>query len=245
MSATGELVLGVIVLEAEHSVETLDLPDPFAWRPPAGLSAGFYGNPDAWPLPTLFAVAENATGRSSAEGTPAAVQGVVDAVARLDGRCDLIVGGCGYFGAAWPHLDPAPRTPTVLSALDHLDDALRSTSRDVVVISMSGSAATTFLAPHPQSARVRVIGLDDAADWPLIGRPDWATAPQWTLDGLERGLRDVLAVAARPGGPLVDAGAVVLECTVLPQFRRVIREYTRAPIIDVGRIVDGLVDRLT
>ena len=83
-------VLGVILLDAEHSVETLGWDDPFSWQPPPGLGEGFYGHPAAWPLPVVFAVAEGATGKASAEGTPAAVQGVVDAIARLDGRCDLI-----------------------------------------------------------------------------------------------------------------------------------------------------------
>ncbi|HEU0103485.1 MAG TPA: hypothetical protein VFR07_14295 [Mycobacteriales bacterium] len=233
-------VLGVILLEAEHSVETLGWDDPFSWQPPPGLGEGFYGHPAAWPLPVVFAVAEGATGKASAEGTPAAVQGVVDAIARLDGRCDLIVGGCGYFGAAWPALPAPPGTPAVLSSLDYLDDALRSTSRDVAVLSMSGPAATRFLADRPDAGRIRVVGLDDAKDWPLISRPDWATAPQWTLAGLEAGLRDVLAEAALPGGALDGVGAVVLECTVLPQFRAVVREYTRAPIVDVGTAVDAL-----
>jgi hypothetical protein len=228
--------IGVILLEADHSVETLDLPDPFAWEPPAGLTSGFWGNPAAWPLPVVFAVARGATGAASAQRTPEAVQGVVDAIARLDGRCDLIVGGCGYFGAAWPALPAPPRTPTVLSGLDLLDDALRSTSADVAVLSMSADAAAGFLASRPDANRIRVVGMDGARDWDGFAHPDWAIAPQWTLDGLESGLRDVLGTGALDG-----IGAVVIECTVLPQFRSVIREHTPAPIFELGAVVAQLV----
>ncbi len=42
-------VLGVILLEADHSLETLGWDDPFSWRPPDGLSDGFFGHPGAWP----------------------------------------------------------------------------------------------------------------------------------------------------------------------------------------------------
>jgi hypothetical protein len=222
-------VIGVILLEADHSVETLDLPDPFAWEPPPGLGAGFFGHPDAWPLPTLFAVARGATAAASAEAAPEALQGVADAVARLDGRCDVIVGGCGFFAWAWPVLEKPPVTPTVLSGLDLLDVALRATSRDVAVLSFSAPPAERFVATRPDLARVRVVGISPAGDWPLIGRPDWATNPQWTIEGVEAGVREVLA-----GGVLDDVGGVVIECTVLPQFRSVIREYTAAPIYEAG-----------
>lgn len=227
-------VLGVVLLEADHSVETLDLSDPYAWEPPPGLGKGFFGHPDAWPVPTVFAVAHGATAAAAAEGTPQAMQGVADAVARLDGRCDLILGSCGFFAGGWDAMEAPPATPTLLSSLDLLDVALRSTARDVAVMSFSNGPAERFVARRPDASRIRVVGISPAGDWPLVGRPDWATNPRWTIAGLEAGLREVLADAVRPGGELDDVGAVVIECTVLPQFRSVIREHTRAPIYDAG-----------
>jgi hypothetical protein len=229
-----EPVIGVVLLEADHSVETLELEDPFAWQAPAGLTPGFYGHPDFWPVPVLFAVAENATAAAAAAGDPDAMRGVADAVARLDGRCDLIVGNCGFFAEAWDFLPEAPSTPTVLSGFDLLDDALRSTSRDIAVFSFSEPPAERVLASHPERGRVRVIGLVPAGDWPLIGRLDWATDPQWTLAGLEEGLREVLETETRAGGRLDGIGGIVIECTVLPQFRGVIREYVSAPLYEAG-----------
>ena len=239
-SPDGSPVLGVLLLEAEHSVETVALDDPFGWSPPPGLSTGFFGHPAFWPVPVVFAVAHGANGTTSAQATPAAVQGVVEAIGRLDGRCDLIVGGCGYFGDAWPMLAPGPSTFAVLSALDQLDLILRSTAGPVVVMSASTAAGTRAVSGHPEAARIRVIGLDGRGEWAHFARPDWATASLVTDAGLEAALREVLGRESAPGGALDGAGAVVLECTVLPHHRSVIREYTRAPIVDVEQIVHGL-----
>ena len=233
-------VLGVILLEAEHSVETLGLADPYSWEPPQGLGAGFFGHPKFWPTPVVFAVARGATGATSASGTPEAVQGVVDAIGRLDRRCDLIIGGCGYFGDAWTELPVKPATFTVLSALDHLDLALRATAADVVIMSASTAAGRRAISGHPEAGRIRVIGIDGLGEWAHFGRPDWASAGLVSERGLEAALRSVLDRESAPSGALVGVGAVVLECTVLPQYRSVIREYTAAPIIDVEQIVRSI-----
>jgi hypothetical protein len=232
-------VLGVILLEADHSVETVGWTDPFSWEPPAGLSVSFFGHPRHWPLPAVFAVARGATGTTSALGTQEAVQGVADAIGRLDGHCDLIVGGCGYFGDAWPLLDQPPAAFTLLSALDLVDATLASTSRDIVVMSASTAAARRVTGRHPQSSRIRLIGLDGVGEWANFARPDWASSGLVTDSGIVAGLRTVLERHAAPGGLLDGIGAVLLECTVLPYHRGVIREYTDAPIIDVERVLIG------
>ena len=234
--------VGVILLEADHAVETLDLEDPFAWEAPPGLTKGFFGHPQAWPVPTLFAVARGATAAASAAAEPEALQGVADAVARLDGRCDVIVGGCGFFAWAWPVIETPPATPTVLSGLDLLDVALRASSHDVAVLSFSDAPAKRFVETRADASRVRVVGISPAGDWPLIGRPDWAVNPEWTIEGVEAGLREVLDAEARPGGALDRTGGVVIECTVLPQFRSVIREYTPAPIYEAGAFALSLLE---
>lgn len=233
-------VIGVVLLDADHSVETLDHDDPFAWEPPPGLTSGFFGHPAAWPLPTVFAVAWGATAAAAARGEPEAMQAVAEAVKRLDGRCDLIVGSCGFFAEAWDAIEMPPSTPTILSAFDLLDEALRSTAKDVAVISFSEEPAIRYLATRPDAGRIRIVGLTPAGDWPLIAPLDYAIRPQWTVAGLEAGLREVIAREVQPGGRLDDVGALVLECTVLPQFRHVIREYTNVPVYDAATAATAL-----
>lgn len=230
-------VLGVLLLEADHSVETVGLADPFSWRPPAGLGRGFFGHPDHWPVPTVFAVARGATGATSAAGTDEAVAGVVEAIGRLEGRCDLILGGCGYFGDAWAHLPARPAAYTVLSALDQLDAVLAATALDVVVMSASTQAGLRAVAQHPGRDRIRVVGLDGVGEWARFARPDWAEAGLISDAGIADGLRRTLARHAVPGGLLDGIGAIVLECTVLPHHRAVIREFSTVPIIDAEQLI--------
>jgi len=233
-------VLGVVLLDAEHYVETLDWDDPTAWRPPAGLGPGFLSHPAYWSLPAVFAVARGATSEAAAERRPEAIRGVVEAVRRLEGRCRMIVGTCGHFVDAWPALDPRPRTPTILSALDVLPSALHWSGRDVLVLTMTTESGRSSLATAPGSSRVRVLGMDGAGDWERVDRPDWVTHREWTEQGLEQGLREVLARERGAGGALDDVGCVLLMCTILPQFTAVIRQYTDAPIVHVGNLVEAL-----
>lgn len=230
--------LGVVLLDAEHYVETLDWEDPSAWVPPDGLGPGFLSHPAYWSLPVVFAVAAGATAEAAEQRRPEAVRGVVDAVRRLDGRCRMIVGTCGHFGDAWAELIPRPQTPTILSALDVLPDALRWSRRDVLVLTMTTVSGRRSLEGTPGSTRVRVVGLDGAGDWARIDRPDWVAHREWSEDGLECGLREVLERESGPGGALADVGCVLLVCTILPQFTAVIREYTDAPIVHVASLVE-------
>jgi hypothetical protein len=233
-------VLGVVLLDAEHYAETLGWDDPSAWVPPPGLGPGFLSHPAYWSLPVVFAVARGATSEAAAERRPEAIRGVVEAVRRLDGRCRMIVGTCGHFGHAWAELYPRPRTPTILSALDVLDDALRWSRRDVLVLTTTTASGRRSVADTPGSTRVRVLGMDGAGDWSRIDRPDWVRNRDWSEDGLEAGLREVLDRESRPGGALEDVGCALLSCTILPQFTAVIREYTDAPIVHVGSVVETL-----
>lgn len=233
-------VLGVVLLDSEHYVETLDWDDPSTWVPPAGLGPGFLSHPAYWSLPTVFAVAHGATAEAAAERQPEAVRGVVEAVRRLDGRCRMIVGTCGHFGDAWRELEPRPRTPTVLSALDVLPDALRWSRRDVLVLTTTSAAGRRGIAGSPGATRVRVLGMDGAGDWSRITRPDWVNHRDWSEAGLEAGLREVLDRESAPGGALDSVGCLLLKCTILPQFSSVIREYTDAPIVHVGSLVESV-----
>ncbi len=240
MSVEARDAVGVVLLDAEHYVETLEWDDPSSWVPPPGLGPGFLSHPAYWSRPAVFAVARGATSEAAAERRPEAVRGVVDAVRRLDGRCRMIVGTCGHFGDAWAELDPPPGTPTILSALDMLPDALRWSRRDVLVLTMTTEPGRCSIAGMPGSTRVRVVGLDGAGDWSRMDRPDWVLHRDWSEAGLESGLREVLDRERGPGGALDEVGCVLLMCTILPQFTSVIREYTGAPIVHVGSVVETL-----
>lgn len=233
----GSLRLGVVLLNADHATETLSAPDPFNVAPPAGLPPGFFGHRDFWRVPTVYAVAENATGPAILDGDPMAIADVVEAVERLAPHCDLIVGSCGYFHAAQPLLSTT--TATLLSGLSLLPNALASTAAPIGVLTYNQDATIRLLAGHPERDRIRIAGVDHLSGWSAISLTDWVTHPRWTVGQLRA---ELLATcqAERDHGVLAEVGAVILECTVMPQFRSDIARVLAVPVWDVAAVAKTL-----
>jgi hypothetical protein len=234
-------VLGVVLLDGDHVTETAGLKSPFEWMPRHDAMRGFFGDPQIWPAPTLYAVASAADGPAMLDLRPAALQGVADAIQRLEGQCDLLVGGCGFFAAAWPLLRAQPRSPALLSGLDFLDAALELTTRPVGVLTYAAATTQRILQERSAQERVRIVGLQSAGDWRHLAPQDWITRPRWTVGGLVQGLRDLMGTEAT-GGAFSDIGALILECTALPRFRPIIREYLNVPIFDVASVARSLLE---
>jgi hypothetical protein len=234
-------VLGVVLLDGDHVTETARLESPFEWTPRHEAVRGFFGDPRTWPAPTLYAVASAADGPAMLDLRPAALQGVADAIQRLEGRCDLLVGGCGFFAAAWPLLRAQPHLPVLLSGLDLLDAALELTTRPVGILTYAAATTQRILQERPAQERMRIVGLETVGDWRYLAQQDWITRPRWTTDGLERGLRDLMGAEATSGA-FADIGALILECTALPRFRSIIREYLDVPIFDVASVARSLLE---
>jgi hypothetical protein len=231
--------LGVVLLHGDHVVETLGLADPWSAPPPAGLPPGFFGHRDFWPVPTVYTVARAATGSAVLAGEPAAIRDVVAAVERLDasGQCQLIVGSCGYFHAAHESLCTA--TPVLLSGLDLLPLAMAGSARPVGILTYSAAATGELLRDHPDRDRLRVVGVDDRTNWAAISAADWITDPKWTIEGLRAELLDVVRYEVAHGR-YTDVGSVVLECTVMPQFRSDLIGALARPVWDVAAVARTL-----
>lgn len=221
--------LGIVLMEDDAAVE--GSPQEFAAR---GVTKPWVvQDPDHWGLPIRTAVAAGATAGPLLGGEPDALRGVVEAVRRLDGKADLIIGNCGFMWAAREQLVGSTATPAVLSGLDLLDVALRMTSRSVGVVTYSASSLDPLLAGHPERERICRVGLEDLPDWAAISAPDFMERGGWSLDGLAAQLCERLARELADGGELADAGVLVLECTALPNLRSAIRSVTRMPVLDV------------
>lgn len=87
--------IGIVVLQSEYSVETLDLPDPFDTTACRCVPACWPWHADFWPVPSAVAVAAGVRVPEIMEGSPTVLASVAAAVDRLAPHCDLIVGGRG------------------------------------------------------------------------------------------------------------------------------------------------------
>jgi hypothetical protein len=228
--------LGIALLDGPRYTEDFGCFDPDAERGLGASQLGFFGCPATWNLPTAYAVARGATARATLDGDAAAAAGLAQAIRRLDGVADLIVSDCGFFwGARSAELEAD--TPLLLSGLDLLPLAATLSDRAIGVLTYSKADAERMLAGHPLAERLRIVGFSEEPSWrPLApevcDQPGW-NAGQLDRDGLGDDLTRVLA-AELDGGALRDAGTLVVECTVIPQFRWRLRQITTLPILDVA-----------
>lgn len=229
--------LGIINLQYDGALDTADLPNPFNASAPPGLPPGFFMDPEFWPVPTAFAVAPGAIGTAITEGTPTAIAGIAAAVERLARHCDLIVGNCGYMYAARSQVQSD--TPTLLSALQLLPNALESTRRPVGVLTFNRAATEKMLASHPDRSRLRIVGVDDQPGWSLIWTRDSMINGQLNVDLLRTELLGV-CLKERHTGAFKDIGSLVLECTAMPQFSADLVAVLALPIWDIAAVARGL-----
>lgn len=224
--------LGVILCDLDsYEVDDLECLDD---RAPAisDNPLGFFENPGSWPgIPVRYAVARGARVEPLVAGERRAVDAFWAAAERL-AECSLVITDCGFFYYA--RRDGRPTGNVLTSGLDLLPVAASLTSRDIGVLTVSSSLAEDLLAGHALRPRLVIAGLEDEDGWCRLLTDDHAHNNGWSLDVLRRG---VLAAAERdfgPGGRLEGIGALVLECTLLPQFRDEIRRFTDIPILDAA-----------
>ena len=226
--------LGIILLDVDgySGVELSASPTD-----PAGLGvlpAGFLEHPGSWGCETVFRVAEGCTPDDSSAANDNAVQGLNKAAQALDGRVDLITTDCAYTSYAFGAFHDV-ETPVIPSSLEMLDfaQALRG---DVAILSSSGRTLLGVMGEPPKDARI----ID------LAGKPEWDRFQVFTPDmpainqqALAQQMLERLQEDFDENGV---PGALILECTGLPQFRTAIRNVYSGPVIDVSSLAHYLLD---
>lgn len=227
-------VLGVVLLDSQHYGDSFGSFTPDEVRGLGCLPVGFFESPATWPVPTVFCVAEGSGGEGVLRADEQAIIGLEAAVRRLEPITDAVVADCGFFWAARKRA----RLPgvTFLSGLDLLDVLLSTTQGPIGVLTYSESDAIRLLSDTPGFARLRIVGVRHLPSWAALGRDDFVAAGGWSVASLEQDLVE-LAKREIARGRLQDVQAVLLECTIMHQFVRALRELTSVPILDVGRFV--------
>lgn len=220
--------LGIVVMDDDEAREETSV--ELAARD--GIPPWRMNDPSFWPVPFRTAVAHGAHIDGLLAATRGAVDGITNAVSRLDRQTDMIIGDCGFMWAATDHLT-ARSTPTLLSGLDLLDLALGMSNRSVGIISYDAAALDSLLSNHVQRERIRIVGLNDMSQWKAVGSAGYMKRTDWSIDGLVEQLMDRLSEAVCEGRTFDGVAVLILECTMLPDFRRAIRTVTNLPILDL------------
>ncbi|SEK13467.1 aspartate/glutamate racemase family protein [Paraburkholderia diazotrophica] len=192
-------------------------------------------DPAYWTVPLCKTIAKGADAAANKVPTPEAARGILEAAQRLDGHTDMIIGGCGYMWASRKHLYEQTSTPVLTSALEFLDLALRMTKLPVGIITWDAVPLMPLLKEYPGIERLRFVTIRDLPDfqkWVLD--PCGEQAPcGWSKERIAQQLSDRLSGAFGRDGVFNDVGVLVLECTLMPDFRDTIRALTAIPILDL------------
>ncbi|MBK0422050.1 hypothetical protein JD292_08180 [Leucobacter sp. CSA2] len=198
---------------------------------------GFFENPRSWPgIPVAYAVARGARVEPLVAGDPAALAGFWDARERL-ADCSLVITDCGFFQYA--RREGRPLGTTITSGLDLLSTAGMLTDAPIGVLTVSEPLARRLLEDHDLADRLEILGLQDQPGWDGILTNDHGYKNGWDLDLLRSGVVAVLERETAEGGRFAGIGALVLECTLLPGFRREIAALTPVPILDIASFAIG------
>ena len=234
--------LGVVLLSSAHYRATSGSFEPTDGRGLGELPPGWYESPRTWPVPTEYIVPANASAESVLRGERSAMRSFATAAERIRDRVDLTIADCGFYWAARRYPGVLDRAGRVLFSLDLLPVACGMAPGHVVVLTYSAVHAERLLADHPLRHRVRLVGLADLPTWKRIRPDDFVQRGVWTTAQLRTELCTTLRSFDRAGA-FYDVAAVVLECSVLPQFRADIMRIVQAPIFDAGSIAcDVLTD---
>lgn len=233
--------LGVVLLDCAHYAERSGRYGPADQRGLGFLPSGFYESPATWPVPTVFLVAEGAEPLPTLRGDGAAIDGLVAAVSSLGSQCDLIVTDCGFLWAARAHAQDRLQGTLLVSGLDLLDLAGIMTSRPIGVLTYSEEHAHQLLSAHLLKDQLEIVGMDTHPIWSGFNAPDFATAmgyaerPAQVHEAVRSEFVEVISQELR-SGRLRDVGVLLLECTIMPQFRPDLRELTTLPILDAATV---------
>lgn len=224
--------LGVVLCDLDsYAVDDIDHRVHGA-APISDNPVGFFENPDSWPgIPVSYAVARGARVEQLVAGDPTAVDAFWAARDRL-AHCSLVITDCGFFYYA--RRSGRPTGNALTSSLDLLPLAASLTEAPIGVLTVSEPLARRLLAPDPLLPRLSIVGLESEPGWSGILTNDHGYGNGWDLDVLRSGVEAVLDREFAPGGRFAGIGALVLECTLLPEFRREIARRTPVPILDIA-----------
>lgn len=224
--------LGVILCDLDsYPVDYIECLTPDA----PGISnnpVGFFENPTSWQgLPVAYAVARGARVEPLVAGEPEAIDAFWAASEKL-AHCPLVITDCGFFFYA--RKDERRTANVITSGLDLLPIASVLSSKDIGVLTVSETLAAKLLGDHALSPRIVIAGMESEPGWATMLTNDHALGNGWDQEMLKEGVASVVKREFGPGGRLENIGVLVLECTLLPEFRQEIRKYTSVPILDIA-----------
>jgi hypothetical protein len=180
-------------------------------------------------------VARGCPPEATADGNYQSREAIRNAAKKLDGRVDIITTDCSY---TWfmREVFTGLSTPVVSSGFAFLE--LASNMADQVSIVVSDSSTVSHLMGTVPEG-VRLVDLRRTPEWRRLATGDEDASRPLSQTRLAEELDELLRADVEENG---SPGACILECTVLPQFRALVREAYDAPVFDVVSSIQSMFD---
>ena len=199
--------------------------------------AGDVGNPNSFDFPVIFETVSGASARRVVHDRASGLlDPFVEAGRRLAARGALgISTSCGFLALYQRELAQALPVPVAVSSL------LQVAWLDRILPQGRRAGVITFDAASLTAAHLEAAGAP--ADTPVAGMPAGGALQRAILDDgapFDRAAiaRELADAGLRLKRAHPEVGAIVLECTNLPPYRRALAQATALPVYDVGTLLN-------
>lgn len=201
---------------------------------------GDIGDPDTFNFPVLYEVVKGASPeRIVLQADRSLIQPFVAAGLSLINRgARIITTSCGFLALFHGELTQALGVPVISSSLQqvHIAQSIINQEQKVGIITASKRSLTPdhFTAIGIERNRVEIVGMEDAEEFTAV-----FINGKKTLNKGKCG-EEMAAAALRLKNTHVDIGAIVLECTNMPPYSKLIRSVVgELPIFDIVTMINN------
>jgi len=199
---------------------------------------GDIGNPDTFPFPILYEIVKGASSkRVVIDADPLLLQPFIQAARSLEcAGVKAITTSCGFLAIFHQELVNAVDIPVFTSSLlqaHFLKGIIKNGQKIGVITALSQSLTLKhFVGIGIQSYPLIVIGMDTAEEFRAVfieGKND--------ID-IDKCRQEILSVAQKLVHSNPKIGAIILECTNMPPFAKVIQDSVGLPVFDVVTMIN-------
>jgi aspartate/glutamate racemase len=222
------LPIGILCLETYYG------------RPP-----GHIRNASTFRFPVLYRIVQGATARRVVKkADPELLNPFIQAAQDLEQEGVMaITGSCGFLALFQDELADSVAIPVFTSSLIQIPMVYRMLRRNQKVGILTASKSTLteahLKAVGAEAVPVCVAGMDDRKEFCEVVIED----RRQELD-VARLAEEVLAVVEGLAGDHPEMGALVIECTDLPPFARLIQEKIHVPVFDIVTLTNMVYETL-
>ena len=209
-------------------------------RPP-----GHIRNASTFQFPVMYRIVQGATARRVVkEADPELLNPFIKAAQDLEQEGVMaITGSCGFLALFQDELADSVAIPVFTSSLIQIPMVYRMLRRNQKVGILTASKSTLteahLKAVGAEAVPVCVAGMDDRKEFCEVVIED----RRQELD-VPRLAAEVLAVVEGLAGDHPEMGALVIECTDLPPFARLIQEKIHVPVFDIVTLTNMVYETL-